>query len=179
MRGLSFFVRLIICVIQICQIIYQLELAGLFDAKRTCDTADIAHRARNFANFLIAAGNRKHIFLCIGNHIDEISRTGLRAGCAAGAFFVVNRSEAVDYMQGVKLARLYAIAESKTAEFAMLNICQRIRGGAGFDTMIVAIIILVVSICPAMNNRAINNISAANLNIKHSRYFIGAGRPAG
>ena len=129
-RRFGLLVRLILSIIQPGQIIFNHKDIGLLCTQAATDTTDFTKRACAFTRLLTAAGNRHHIFMAEGNHLNQVPRACLRAGGTAGAFVVVNGSQAVDDMQSVKLARGYTLAVPKAAEGAGLFCLRYGRGSA-------------------------------------------------
>lgn len=84
------FGRLILFVIEAGEIIFYLKEVGLFFTHLAADTADLTHPAGRFGVFFASAGNGHHIFLPKANHLNQVSRTNLRAGGAAGALFIID-----------------------------------------------------------------------------------------
>jgi hypothetical protein len=55
-------------------------------------------------------------------HLNQIARTNFRASPAAGAFLIINDSKVINYVKGIKLAGLLAVAEPQASELAGLRI---------------------------------------------------------
>ena len=73
-----------------------------------------------------------------GLHLDNMARAGDGAGGAAGTLGTVHHGDAVDHMDGVKLARAGAVAQTQTAESAGTGTARHgSRSGAGLDALIV------------------------------------------
>ena len=116
------FARLIVFIVEAGEVIFCLEEVGLFFAHLAADATDLAHLPRRFTILPTPAGNGHHIFLPKADHLNQKSRTNLRTGRTAGALFIIDRCQAIDYMQGIELARPCAVAKTQTAEFTGLDI---------------------------------------------------------
>ena len=73
-----------------------------------------------------------------GLHLDDVARAGHGAGRAAGALFAVHDGHAVDDVDGVKLARAGAVAQTQAAIGAGAGAARNGgRSSAGLDALVV------------------------------------------
>ena len=177
--SLDFFVELVFFVIQTREVVFDLKQVRLFCAQTAGDAPYLAHRTGGFAGFPAAAGYGHHNFVAEGDHFDEVSRTGLRAGSAAGTFFVVHSCQAVNDVQGVELAGAGAVAVAEAAEFAGLNVRQGIGGGAGEDSLILRQERFILGVCTAVNDWAFRRTGVADLQVQDGSDFVGGFGAAG
>ena len=150
---------------------YREELRLLY-AKGAGDASDFAELPRGGAGFLAFAGDGHDVLVAEGEHFNKVTRAGLGAGGAAGAFFVVDGCQAVDYVEGVEFAGGNAIAVAETAEFAGLCVGQGVGGSAASYALVMGVVCAVVGVCPAMNNGSFWGAEVANLKVKDGGDFV-------